>query len=148
MLEPTILSFHDQGGAAMTSEKTYRNLADWEERLLARLMAAQFPGRKEITEQIGNCLVKTIDREGSFAVQVQAEILAPVEKRIPVEAEAKDTDGQTVHALLHVSKGRVVELEIYKEDGSPIERPPDTLDWEVVVLPTAPSGGWLGTRPN
>ena len=119
----------------MTSEKTYRNLADWEQRLLAQLVAAEFPGRKEISEQVGNCLVKTIDREGSFAVQVQTTTLAPVEKRVPVEAEAKDMDGQTVHALLHVSKGRVAELEIYKEDGSSIERSPDALDWEVVVLP-------------
>jgi NAD+--asparagine ADP-ribosyltransferase len=132
----------------MASEKTYRNLSDWEERLLARLLAAEFPGREEIAEQVRNCVVKTIDREGSLAFQVRTKALAPVEKRIPVEAEAKDIDGQTVHALLHVSKGKVAELEIYREDGSPIQRLPVPQDWQVVVLPTAPSGGWLGARPN
>lgn len=132
----------------MTPEKTYRNLASWEERVLGRLLAAEFPGRQEIAEQVRNSLVRTIDQEGSLAFQVGTETLAPVEKRIPVEGEAKDADGQTVHALLHVSKGKLVELEIYKENGSPIEQALDALDWEVIVLPTAPSGGWLGARPN
>lgn len=132
----------------MTSEKTYRKLADSEEKLLARLVATEFPGRKEIVEQLRNCLVRGIDREGSLAFQIHTETLAPVEKRIPVEAEANDTDGQTIHVLLHVSRGKVAELEIYKEDGSAIDRLPDSSDWKVVVLPTAPPGGWLGTRPN
>jgi hypothetical protein len=124
-------------------------LLEWEERLIRRLLAVDFPGRKEITEQLSDCSVKTIDREGSLRFQIRSKTLAPVEKRVPVEAEAKDDiDGQTIHALLHVVKGKVTEMEIYKGDGSAIRHLPDPQDWEVFVLPTPPSTGWLGTRPN
>lgn len=126
----------------------YRNLVDWEELLIGRLLAVDFPGRTEVAEQLHDCSVKTIDQEGSLSFQIRSKTLAPVEKRVPVEAEAKDTDGQTVHALLHVAKGRAVELEIYKEDGSPVQQLPAPQDWEVVVLPTAPSAGWARTRPS
>jgi hypothetical protein len=47
-----------------------------------------------------------------------------VVKRIPVEAEAKDDDGFTVHALLHVVGRRPIELEIYKDAGSTVKRMP------------------------
>src|SRR5579863_10548520 len=127
----------------MAIENTYRGLVDWEERLINRLLTAEFPGRREITEQLRNSLARTIDREGSLAFQLRTEILAPVENRIPVEAEAKDIDGQRIHALLHVAKGRTVELEIYKEDGSPVQQMPPSQDWEVIVLPTPSSTGWL-----
>lgn len=132
----------------MTSETTYGNLVDWEERLIARLLSVEFPGRKEITEQLKDCLAKILDQDGSLGFQIRSKTLAPVEKRVPVEAEGKDADGHPIHVLLHVVQGRVTELEIYREDGAPVQRMPDPHNWEVFVLPTAPSAGWLRTRPN
>lgn len=67
--------------------------------------------------------------------------MVPVEKRIPAEVEAKDADGQKVHALFHGSKGKGGGLETPKENGSSIDPTPEALGWEDRVLPTAPSGG-------
>jgi len=54
-------------------------------------------------------------------------VKAKVKRRIPAEAEFRDTDGVLIHILLHVIDGKVNELEIYKEDGSPIILRIDTL---------------------
>lgn len=44
-----------------------------------------------------------------------------MEERIPVEAELPDNDGVSIHVLLHVVNGLLAELEIYKDDLSPIQ---------------------------
>jgi hypothetical protein len=59
---------------------------------------------------------------------------AVVEKRIPVEADAVDEDGIHVHFLLHVVKGFAKELEVYKDDGSPIRRMPSPGDLEMCQI--------------
>jgi hypothetical protein len=84
-------------------------------------------------------LVRTLDEEGGLEIESQVEGKAPVLKRIPVEAEAKDADGFTIHALLHVVDGRPVELEIYKDNGSKVKRTPAPSEFELVVLPIAPT---------
>lgn len=132
----------------MTLEIGYRNLNEWEKQFIWRLLSVEFPGRGEIAEQLRHSLVKTIDQEGSLSFEIQNEVVAPVEKRIPVEAEAKDTDGQIVHALLHVVQGRATELEIYRDDGSPPRHLPDPQDWEILVLPKPSLTGWLRPRPQ
>ena len=98
---------------------TGRKPTSWEQRMIRRLLAAEFPGRDEIAEQLRDPVVETIGSEVSFRFQNHSERLAPVEKRVPIEAEVKDEDGIPVYALLHVAKGKAVELEIYKADGSP-----------------------------
>ena len=46
--------------------------------------------------------------------------LTAVVQRVPVEAEAEDIDGVTVHVLLHVIDGYIDELEIYRDDSAPL----------------------------
>jgi hypothetical protein len=63
-------------------------------------------------------------------------------KRVPVEAEGKDEDGAIVHMLLHVDKGRPVELEFFREDAVTVKVLPHPSDFELNVMPRAPKHGW------
>src|SRR5277367_2249608 len=120
----------------MKIEQHFREPTRTEEEIIQRLVGADFPGKEEIAKQLASCRVRTIDNEGSLELEL-SQIARPavVEKRIPVEAEAVDEDGVHVHFLLHVVKGFAKELEIYKDDGTPIRRMPSPDDLEIIVLP-------------
>ena len=60
---------------------------------------------------------------------------APVVQRVPIQAECKDSDGRTIHFLIHVIGGAVRELEVYKDDSSALAKIPNPEDLEVFVLP-------------
>ena len=120
----------------MNVDNEFRKAEAAELRLFQRLLSTEFPGCKEISQQLGTCLVRIIYEEGSF--EIKPNPLAPaalVEKTVPVEAQAKDEDGIRVHFLLFVRNGYVNELEIYKDDGSVIKRLPSPDDLEIIVLP-------------
>jgi hypothetical protein len=103
---------------------------------MQRLLAVDFPGNEEIAKQLTGCRVRIIDDEGSLELELSDAVKpATVEERIPVEADAVDKDGIHVHFLLHVVKGFAKELEIYKDDGTPIRRMPSPNDLEIIVLP-------------
>jgi hypothetical protein len=106
--------------------------------MLERLVEADFPGKGELKSMLGEIKARTIDEDGSVELRSDIEGMARVVKRVPVEAEAKDSDGFTIHVLLHVVDGRPDELEIYKDDGSMIQCMPDPSAFEVTVLPPAP----------
>ena len=116
------------------NEHTFRDFTAYEQEIIGRLLEKAFPGRDEICEQIKNCLVRAIDEDNSLGFLVRSNVKAKVKKRIPVEAEVHDTDGILIHILLHVVEGKVNELEIYKEDGSPILERPDPSKLKVVCL--------------
>jgi hypothetical protein len=82
-----------------------------------------------------------LDEAGSLELASDSAGTAPVIKRVPVEAEARDDDGVVVHALLHVIDGRPAELEIFKDDSSPVVRMPSAAEFEVIILPPAPMHG-------
>jgi hypothetical protein len=105
------------------------------------LLEAEFPGRDELAPMLRLVLVRTIDEDGGLELQSQIEGKAPVVKRVPVEAEARDEDGFTIHALLHVVDGRPIELEIYKDGGS-VKQMPSASAFELIVLPPMPEKGW------
>jgi hypothetical protein len=120
----------------MKIEQHFREPTPTEAEVMQRLLAADFPGKEEIAKQLAGCRVRIIDDEGSLELELSdAAKPAVVEKRIPVEADAVDEDGIHVHFLLHVVKGFAKELEVYKDDGSPIKRMPCPDDLEVIVLP-------------
>jgi hypothetical protein len=116
------------------NEHTFRNFTAHEQRIIDRLLEKAFPGRDEICEQMKSCLVRTIDEDKSLEFLVRSNVKAKVKKRVPVEAEVQDTDGISIHILLHVVDGKLNELEIYKEDGSPILERPDPSKLKVVCL--------------
>lgn len=113
---------------------TFRNLTVLEQGIIDRLLEKSFPGRDEICEQMKKCLVRTIDENKSLRFLVEANVKSKVKRRIPVEAELQDADGVLIHILLHVVDGKVNELEIYKEDGSPIIENPDPSKLKIVCL--------------
>jgi hypothetical protein len=98
--------------------------------LLKKLLEKEFPGRDSLWGQLEGLLVKTIDKEGSLSLQVTSLApLAEVETRVVSEGHYSDDDeicceGPQVNVLLHVVKGKLAEIEIYKDDGSPIKRAP------------------------
>ena len=100
-----------------------------------RLLSEDFPGRDILREQAGHVLGRRIDADGSLALQPDRDApAADVVRRVPVEAELEDLDGVTIHVLLHVTNGRLNELELFRDDSAPIRRPvgPDAL--RVLIL--------------
>jgi hypothetical protein len=112
----------------------WRTMYISEQAILARLLEPSFPGREELMVQLVYCRVRTIDSEGSFSIQVLEGKSAPVNRRIPIEAEVEDTDKIIIHMLLHVVDGWAKELEIYKDDGSEILSPIDALKLQLLQL--------------
>ena len=112
----------------------YRSLTDWERRLVERLLGQEFPGRSLLRGQLDNVRARPLDDNGSLDLKCESSTPAPVEKRIPVEGEAIDYDGTMIHYLLHVVRGRMKELEVYKDDSSTVMRHPDPDEVEVIVL--------------
>ena len=80
----------------------FRNFTSLEQKIIGCLLEKAFPGRDEICEQMKNCLVRTIDENGSLEFLIKAHVKAKVKRRIPVEAEFPDADGVPIHLLLHV----------------------------------------------
>jgi hypothetical protein len=102
-----------------------RKLTDEESRLIDRLLEEDFPGRDAILEQINSSRVREWDdHNGSLEFDIEPSPLAHTKSRIPVEGEFEDVDGITIHVLLHVVDGRVKDLEVYKDDSSPIVKMP------------------------
>ena len=112
---------------------TFRKLTIHEFCILKRLLSIDFPGRDAIAQQIKIALVRQIDDEGSLEFFVRPHDKAEVLKRIPIEAEFLDADGVTAHILLHVVDGKCSELEIYKDDSSPISLQPEPDNLRLVT---------------
>jgi hypothetical protein len=103
-----------------------RELTELERDILNRLLSVDFEGvdtlriqasTVKVTEACNSCpsiVFRLEDGPGR----------AGVRRRVPVEAEGMDSDGVIIHILLHVVKGCISELEIFKEDGSRIRQSP------------------------
>ena len=105
-----------------------------EKSLLALLLSVEFEGKEVIARQLRDVRVRELDAEGSLGLNVSSSERAHVKHRIPIEAEAQDRDGVTIHMLLHVVDGIASELEFYKEDSSPILDLPPAHEWRLVEL--------------
>ncbi len=105
-----------------------------EESLIALLLSAEFSGKEAIARQLRGAQVRVLDAEGSLAFNVSSSEKAAVKARIPIEAEAQDRDGVTIHMLLHVVDGIVFGLEFFKEDPSPILDLPPPREWRLIEL--------------
>jgi hypothetical protein len=116
----------------MQMDDAYRSPSAIEFALLKKLLERDFPGRNKLLGQFDGLSVKAIDKEGSLAIKVNP--LAPpaeVNSRVVSEGYYCDEDeisceGPKVNVLLHVVKGKLAEIEIYKDDGSPIKKGPST----------------------
>src|SRR5262245_36917705 len=109
----------------------FRELNGRERVLVSHLTQADFIGVERIREQLRACLARTLDAAGSFDLRVRNALPARVFFRVPVELEAKDSDGVAIHVLLHVVDGIARQVEIYKDTPTPIAAWPS--HWEVRV---------------
>ncbi len=105
------------------SEPQFRQPTGPELSLLTGLISSGFQGAVELMEQLATARVAPIDADGSLRLQPTTGTLAPVRRRIPVEATYADDDGVSVHVLIHVIDGLLDQLEIYREDSEPVLRP-------------------------
>jgi hypothetical protein len=98
------------------------------------LLSAGFPGRDTLMEQAAVASVRSIDNNGSLEFAPPDKEPAKVARRIPVEAELEDSDGVTIHMLLHVVDGLLKELEIYRDDSGRVQRALVPADLRLMVL--------------
>lgn len=95
-----------------------------EKQIIARLFEFPFPGSDDLAKQVKNCLVRSIDENGSLDFLVKEDPTEKVSSPVPVEAEAEDLDGTTIHILMHVIDGIARGIEVYKEDSSSVRQFP------------------------
>jgi hypothetical protein len=121
-----------------TPIELFRQPTDVERALILRLLEPAYPGRDEIRTMLQHVEVRSIDEQGSLKLRPEVPGRVSGVKTIPVEAEANDTDGVIIHVLLHMVHGRPDELEVYKDDSSPIRHMPPPAEFNLIVLPAAP----------
>jgi len=95
------------------------------------LISSEFLGRAEVLAQLRSCHVRAIDEEGSLEIRTSCDQQALVRYRVCTELYGPDLDGTQISVMLHVVDGFCQEIEIYKLDGSPIQRMPNT--WKSFV---------------
>lgn len=125
-----------QSGRPMVREVTpaARNVSPIERQIIARLLNASFKGADALCAQMSQAAVRSNDYGGvlvlAFEVAKDA-VPAEVSGRIPVEAQARDSDGVMIHMLLHVVDGFLREVEIFREDSQPIHQLPQISEVNV-----------------
>lgn len=102
--------------------------------MLAALLSTDFSGREAVAEQVAVASVCEIDDNGSLEFAPSDKPPAEVVRRIPVEAELDDSDGVTIHVLLHVVDGLVKEMEVYRDDSGRVQRALAPEDLRLLVL--------------
>lgn len=125
------MSFPDDLGA---HGQDFRPLSDLEGQLLAVLLSTDFSGRDALVEQVTAASVREIDHNGSLEFAPLDKTPAEVARRIPVEAELDDSDGVTIHVLLHVVDGFLKELEVYRDDSGRVQRVLAPRDLRLMIL--------------
>lgn len=126
--------------------RTWRAPADCERALLLHLLRGDFPGRAEILEQVTSLEVMRLNPQGSLICRTSGPLAAVEDSdapslrpndRIPVEGFYDDEIAgrkrifrlaRLVRLALHVTEGKLSELEIYKENGRPILNDPYEID--------------------
>jgi hypothetical protein len=107
-----------------TDINNFRSPLPDERKLISELTASDFLGRAEVIKQLEQCVVRLIDEDGSLEIGVIHASAAPVLHRVPTELYGPDVDGVQISVLLHVVDGLCREIEIYKVDGTTIQRMP------------------------
>lgn len=111
-----------------------RPLSDVEKQLLSELLSSDFAGRDALVKQMTVASVREIDPDGSLEFAHTDLPPAGVVRRVPVEGEIEDTDGVTIHLLLHVVDGVLKELEVYRDDSKRIQRALAPEDLRTIIL--------------
>jgi uncharacterized protein DUF6984 len=105
-------------------ETTFRQLQANEMHLLEKLLDHEFPGRDALRVQLSSVAARQIDENGTIELWYGGDSLTDTDLGCPTEGTCTDTDGGEIAVLLHVKNGRMRLLEVFKEDGSAIQRAP------------------------
>ncbi|EPE97327.1 DUF6984 family protein [Rhizobium grahamii] len=118
--------------------RAWRPLTPNERRLVEKLLSREFAGCEALRLQLETARVSAIDKEGSLQFRVSGPPAA-VAFRVPTEGYYFDKSGvdfrPAVNVLLHIVDGKLHELEVYKDDGSPVELLPEQLDVTALRFP-------------
>lgn len=115
----------------------WRPMSPLETGILQRMLQANFPYVEVLRKQLPGLEVREITGERSLELKPWNQVRALFKYKVPVEAAYSDTEpyeemGQVhVHILLHVNNGLMSELEIYKDDGTKIERLPEPSELHI-----------------
>jgi len=115
-------------------DEAYRSPNANERAVLQKLLEKVSSGRDALLAQLDGLSVKVTDAEGSLSLRPNPSAArALVKDRVVSEAYYSDQDacvreGPLVNVLMHVVEGFLAELEIYKDDGSPIKKDPRAED--------------------
>jgi hypothetical protein len=118
-------------------KRPQRELSPLEREVFDALLSCEFHGAEGLRHCLPDMRVETLDELGSLRLHSTCEPI-PFVSSVPVEGEARDKDGVLIHVLLHARQGIPVELEIYKEDGSPIVDSEALRTLDVFSLPPPP----------
>ena len=128
-------------------DSSFRPLQTHERELLEKLLEPEFPGRDELRQQLNSVTAKQVFEDGTLALQCDSAHPAPVKWPVPTEGECPDADGLTIHVLLHVVDGFMVQLQIFKYGESEIQNPPAARDLELFT-PYGEAGVWGKPRTD
>lgn len=111
-------------------DREFRALTTIEKEIIGKLLSVDFRGRDELAQQLVGLQAATLDIAGSLKLKVSNGRVAPIGRGVAVEAKYPDIDTRSevephVNVLLHVVDGKLSMLEIYKDDGSKILKPPE-----------------------
>jgi len=85
-------------------DSEFRPLNADERGLLEKLLEGQFPCRDELRSQLSTVTAKQVIEDGTLLLQCGPSPPFPGKRRVVVEAECKDADGQQIDVLLHVDR--------------------------------------------
>lgn len=115
-----------------------RKLSVFERKILNSLLSADIPCTSILRQQIDDCRVKTIDEYGSIKIVTNSNTRCTDADGAPITGQADDIDtipgvGPYINFVIFVRDGVIYELQIYKDDGTPIkvkmDDPTLTLTW-------------------
>jgi hypothetical protein len=131
---PDLASMSEPITQSTDRDPGFREPMAHERRLLSALVSQRFPGSAELTRQLEFAEVRPIVDNPSLDILISDGPSADVDRRIPVEAAVEDSDGVTVHILLHVVDNFMNELEVYREDLGSLKSPIDVTRLRFIVL--------------
>ena len=97
-------------------------------------------GSLDLGDQLEGLSMEMIDDDGSYSLRPRETVPESEVSGVVVDAEAVDSDGETVYCLLHVQHGRLFEMELYRGDGRTVIATFGRSDFKVVYPGVARQG--------
>ena len=106
-------------------QDSFRPLSSIERHILNRLTSVVLPDGDFLKRQVDACLVRTIDEFGSLEFSVSSNERYDDADGPLVTAQQEDVgtvplQGPYINFILFLRGGMLTELQIYKDDGTPI----------------------------